>query len=66
MAGLETDDQFRPLGKDGTAAFETLYAAGSILAHQDWKRTKCGVGLAVATAYKAVQSFVSFLEPSDR
>jgi glycerol-3-phosphate dehydrogenase subunit B len=66
MAGLETDDQFRPLGKDGTAAFETLYAAGSILAHQDWKRTKCGVGLAVATAYKAVQSFASFLEPSDR
>jgi len=61
LAGLETDAHFRPLARNGQAAFETLYAAGSILAHQDWKRMKCGVGLAVATAYKAVNSFVEQL-----
>ncbi len=61
LAGLETDSDFRPLDKDGNPAFETLYAAGSILAHQDWKRMKCGVGLAVATAYKAVTCFVEQL-----
>lgn len=61
LAGLETDSDFRPLGKDGKPAFETLYAAGSILAHQDWKRMKCGVGMAVATAYKAVNCFVEQL-----
>lgn len=64
QAGLETDSQFRPLAADGTAAYRSLYAAGSILAHQDWKRTKCGVGLALATAFKAVQSFGSFLRKS--
>ena len=61
LAGLETDEYFRPMERNGKAAFETLYAAGSILAHQDWKRMKCGVGLAVATAYKAVNSFVEQL-----
>lgn len=61
QAGLETDDQFRPLDKDGQPAFKTLFAAGSILAHQDWKRMKCGVGLAVATAYKAVNSFSAMI-----
>jgi glycerol-3-phosphate dehydrogenase subunit B len=32
-----------------------LFAAGSILAHQDWMRMKCGSGLAIATAYAAVE-----------
>ncbi len=64
QAGLETDAQLRPLGRDKTAAFEALFAAGSILAHQDWKRTKCGVGLAIGTAYRAVRSFASFLNAS--
>jgi glycerol-3-phosphate dehydrogenase subunit B len=58
QAGLETDDRLRPLGNDGQPAFETLYAAGSILAHQDWKRMKCGSGLAIATAYGAVKAFI--------
>jgi len=57
-AGLLTDDHFRPLDAQGNPAFETLFAAGSILAHQDWKREKSGSGLALATAYKAVQSFI--------
>ncbi len=62
QAGLETDGQFRPLDKDGQPAFKTLFAAGSILAHQDWKRMKCGVGLAVTTAYKAVSMLAAQLK----
>ena len=61
-AGLETDDQFRPLGVDGKPSFENVFAAGSILAHQDWKRQKCGSGLAVVTAYAAIRAAVEFIE----
>ncbi|MEZ4526385.1 MAG: glycerol-3-phosphate dehydrogenase subunit GlpB [Desulfobacterales bacterium] len=61
QAGLETDDTFRPLGKDGKPVYENLFAAGSILAHQDWPRMKCGSGLAIATAFKAVKGFCAFL-----
>jgi glycerol-3-phosphate dehydrogenase subunit B len=55
-AGLETDESFRPLGANGRPAHPRLYAAGSILAHQDWMRMKCGSGLAVSTAYAAVEA----------
>ncbi|MGD2184708.1 MAG: glycerol-3-phosphate dehydrogenase subunit GlpB [Desulfobacterales bacterium] len=58
QAGLEIDDTFRPLDDSGCPAFETLFAAGSILAHNDWKRMKCGAGLAIATAFGAVNSFI--------
>ena len=58
LAGLEIDDSFRPLNDSGDPAFETLFAAGSILAHNDWKRLKCGAGLAIATAFGAVNSFM--------
>jgi glycerol-3-phosphate dehydrogenase subunit B len=58
-AGLETDDHFRPLAENGQPAYENLYAAGSILAHQDWMRMKCGSGLAIATAFAAVEAIVS-------
>ena len=57
-AGLEIDDSFRPLNSSRQPAFQTLFAAGSILAHNDWKRLKCGAGLAVASAFGAVKSFV--------
>ncbi len=57
-AGLEIDDQFRPLLGNGRRAFDNLFAAGSILAHQDWMRMKCGAGLAIATAYAAVKSLL--------
>ena len=58
QAGLEIDADFRPLNASGVAAYSRLFAAGSILAHQDWIRQKCGSGLAIATAYGAVSSFV--------
>jgi glycerol-3-phosphate dehydrogenase subunit B len=60
-AGLEIDDCFRPLDKTGKCAFPTLFAAGSILAHQDWIRMKCGSGLAIASAYAAVNSLLRLL-----
>ena len=57
-AGLEIDDTFRPLNSSHQPVYRTLFAAGSILAHNDWKRLKCGAGLAVASAFGAVKSFV--------
>lgn len=64
-AGLETDDQFRPLIKKGNQekaskgepAFENLYAAGSILAHNDWVRLKSGAGVSCVSAVTAVNNF---------
>jgi glycerol-3-phosphate dehydrogenase subunit B len=55
QAGLETDAALRPLGVDGRPFHPLLHAAGAILAHQDWMRMKCGAGLAIATACKAVR-----------
>lgn len=58
-AGLEVDDLFRPLDGSGRAAFKRLFAAGSIIAHNDWKRMKCGTGTAVASGYYAVKSMLT-------
>ncbi len=53
-AGLLIDDLWRPLDAGGKPAWPRLYAIGSILAHQDWMRSKCGSGLAIATAWAAI------------
>jgi len=37
---------------------ETLFAAGTLLARQDWIRTRCGSGLSIATAFKAMESYL--------
>jgi glycerol-3-phosphate dehydrogenase subunit B len=63
QAGLEVDAQFRPLDQAGAVAFPTLFAAGSVLAHQDWMRMKCGAGLAITTSYAAVDAFVGLSRP---
>ncbi len=60
QAGLDVDDLFRPIDKDGRPAFDNLFACGSILAHQDWMRMKCGSGLAISTASAAVDAFSSY------
>ena len=57
QAGLETDDTFRPLDKTGKPAFENLYCAGSIIAHNDWARLKSGTGVSCVSAYTAVNSY---------
>ncbi len=53
-AGIEVDGAFRPLRRDGQPYNEGLFAAGIILAHQDWIRGRSGAGIAIATAYRAV------------
>lgn len=60
-AGLHVDDAWRPLDTSGNPAWPRLYAVGSILAHQDWMRSKCGSGLAIATAWAAVAQVASDL-----
>jgi len=57
-AGVEIDELFRPLNNSRQPAFRTLFAAGSLLAHNDWKRMKCGAGVAIASAFGAVKSFM--------
>ena len=53
-AGLSIDEAWRPLDVAGKPAWPRLYAVGSILAQQDWMRSKCGSGLAIATAWAAI------------
>ena len=58
QAGIETDDFLRPVNKKKKPQFTNLFAAGSILAHQDWMRSKCGAGLSIGTSFAAVQSYL--------
>ncbi|HVO87593.1 MAG TPA: glycerol-3-phosphate dehydrogenase subunit GlpB [Casimicrobiaceae bacterium] len=55
-AGVRTDLAWRPLGAGGDVASPRLFAAGSLLARQDWMRAKCGAGLAIATAWAATRA----------
>ncbi len=55
-AGLAVDNRMRPADTTGRFVYPNLFAAGSILAHQDWIRQKCGCGLAIASAYAAVRA----------
>ena len=54
-AGLLTDNVFRPLDATARPAWSRLFAVGTLLAHQDWMREKCGSGLGIATAWAAVE-----------
>ncbi|KJS02560.1 MAG: hypothetical protein VR65_05050 [Desulfobulbaceae bacterium BRH_c16a] len=63
-AGIEIDSSFRPLMTGGRPYSERLFAAGVILAHQDWIRGRSGAGIAIATAYKAVEAAERFLSSS--
>jgi glycerol-3-phosphate dehydrogenase subunit B len=63
LAGIEVDERFRPVQADGRVVYENLYAAGTILAHQDWMRSKSGTGLAVATAYGAIKGLLKSPNP---
>ena len=60
-AGLSIDAAWRPLDADGKPVWPRLYAVGSILAQQDWMRSKCGAGLAIATAWAATEQVVRAL-----
>jgi glycerol-3-phosphate dehydrogenase subunit B len=60
-AGIEVDKNFRPLGDNGQVYNDRLFAAGIVLANQDWIRGRSGAGIAIATAYKAVEAIDNFL-----
>ena len=53
-AGVETNRRFQPVDENGSPVFDRLYAAGSILAHNDWMRLKSGSGVSCASAVWAV------------
>jgi len=55
QAGIETDDFFRPLDNKQKPVFKNLFASGSILAHQDWMRNKCGSGLSIGTSFQVIE-----------
>jgi glycerol-3-phosphate dehydrogenase subunit B len=57
QAGIETDRTFRPVNESNAPIFENLFCAGSILAHSDWTRTKSGAGVAITSAFAAVNAF---------
>ncbi|SDK24884.1 glycerol-3-phosphate dehydrogenase subunit GlpB [Aliiruegeria lutimaris] len=59
--GIEVDSAFRPVMPDGDPVNERLFAAGAILAHQDWVRQRSGAGLAIATAYAATEAAAAML-----
>ncbi|MBF0225141.1 MAG: glycerol-3-phosphate dehydrogenase subunit GlpB [Desulfobacterales bacterium] len=56
QSGIETDELLRPINSNKKPFFDNLFAIGTILAHQDWTRMKCGSGLSIATAYAAVNN----------
>jgi glycerol-3-phosphate dehydrogenase subunit B len=56
-AGIETDNVFRPVDKNNSIIHKNLYAAGAILAHNDWTRLKSGSGVSALSAYTAVNNF---------
>lgn len=60
-AGIEVDELFRPLGANGQPFDERLFAAGILLAHQDWIKGRSGAGIAISTAYKAVEAAERYL-----
>ncbi len=59
QCGIEVDRTFRPLDNKSRVIHPRLFAAGSILAHNDWIRQKCGAGLAIATAFAAVNAYLN-------
>lgn len=64
-AGVEVDDDFRPVTAEGQVVNANLHAVGSLLAHQDWMRTKSGVGIAVASAWGAVAAIAEAIAPRE-
>ena len=56
-AGIETDNVFRPVDKNSSIIHKNFYAAGAILAHNDWTRLKSGSGVSALSAYTAVNHF---------
>ncbi len=61
-AGVEVDDNFRPLDADGRPLSKSLFAAGTIMANQDWVRQRCGAAISISTAYQAVKRVAELIK----
>lgn len=55
-AGVLVNDQFQVIDPDQQVIDSRLYASGIVLANQDWIRQRSGAGIALASAYQAVDS----------
>ncbi|MEZ5769348.1 MAG: glycerol-3-phosphate dehydrogenase subunit GlpB [Paracoccaceae bacterium] len=55
-AGVPVDGQSRPVDAGGRPVDPRLFAAGAILSDQDWVRSRSGAGIAIASAWAAVQA----------
>jgi len=53
-AGVSVDETFRPCDAAGQRVHPRLFAIGTLLAHHDWARTKCGAGVAIVSARAAI------------
>ncbi len=58
-AGLMVDESFRPVKANGSLVDPKLHAAGAILSGQDWVREKSGAGIAISSAWKAVNAYMA-------
>ncbi|WP_128475800.1 glycerol-3-phosphate dehydrogenase subunit GlpB [Halorussus pelagicus] len=54
--GVETDDDLRPLDREGEPAFSNLRAAGAVLGGSDFAAEKSGSGVSLATGVAAGRS----------
>lgn len=57
--GVVVNNDFQALDSKGDLVNERLFAAGSVLAEQDWVRQRCGAGVAIASAWQAVQNIAA-------
>lgn len=57
-AGVAVDAAMRPIGPDGEAVYENLYAVGGLLAEAIRWREKSGEGIALASALAAADSIL--------
>lgn len=54
--GVEVNNEFQVVDLNQQVIDPRLYASGIVLANQDWIRQRSGAGIALASAYQAVQS----------
>ncbi len=55
-SGVLVNEKFQVVNHQHEVVDPRLYAAGIVLANQDWIRQRCGAGVAIASAYKAILS----------
>lgn len=58
-SGVRVNEKFQVVNQRAEVVDPRLYAAGIVLANQDWIRQRCGAGVAIATAYRAVNAIYS-------